>query len=1663
MLGAAPTQAVPRVRTAACGLTALLAAAAIAICAAPSALAAHRQLHSSPRLWAVQLHPGAPHWLDARSVRVLRAQGVNALVLDVQRLGRAPRAARMVDTARRFSVRQSLLLVAVVPSSQRHVTRAVRHTLTACARHARGVRCATRVGGLGPALALAKRHRYVAVSIAGPSGFATFRSLPSLSRHVLVIAKLYNRFDPWVWSGFLAEAATAKSTDLAVSPQTSLSSQPVQEFGATLASTRNLPTGLTAPGNLATSNVTRRSLTLSWTEAAASAVGYRLYRGGKRIATVSTKSFSYGGLSCGTKYSLGVSAYDARGHSSAITKTTGQTAPCTDTTAPSMPVRLTTSNVGQTSITLSWQGSTDDVNVAGYRLYVDGVQVGTATGTTFTFTGLACWTTAGWGLYSLGVSAYDAAGNLSAVSTTAQQTQQCSATGQPPSTPTGLATSNVGTTAMTLSWSPSTSTAGLAGYQLSLNGAQVGTTAITSYDFIGLTCGTSYTLGVTAVDIAGTVSGTTTMTRQTLACATDAAAPSTPTNLHTTSAGQTSIAVAWNASTDNVGVTGYRLYVDGVQVGSTGNTSYMFTGLACWTTPGWGVYTLGVAAFDAAGNISPIASLDAQTQQCPGDTTPPSTPTGLATSNLAQTSVSLSWTASTDNVGVTGYRLFVNGTQVGTATGTSYSFGGLTCATTYTLGVAAYDAAVNVSGTATKSVTTAACTGGGGPGTHVCAGRSFYVDYAAGNDANTGTSQAASWKRAPGMRGFAGSYSRQAHDCFYFKGGTTWPNAVFPLTPTGGGDASANMYYGPDTGWYAGSSWSRPVFDAGNAEINGGNPDTFFDLDGADYSTVDNIEFTGFKAVGQGYGTCAMISLVGPTHVVIDNIYVHNFSIDGPSDTNCMAVQAATYGSYGGSSVVRNSVFAGDGTSYGEAIRCVSNVKNTVIHDMVGMIFPCGQGEVSGNSLYNCGYPSFPAGASGVHGDAIQPTMGNGPLYIHDNVIHDTGSDSSGNECEAMLVGNANETDYVWNNVIYNVHGNSVALIQDGSAGVGAYIWNNTITGGQNGTAYCVRQGHSGTWPTVVIRNNHCITTAGRTDDPSIGATTKTVDHNVTQTPAQATAQGYTPTATYAYSPTSASVATIATGADLAASCSGANAGLCASTTYGAQPSGLAPHARASGSAWDVGAYQRLGSGSSFYVDPTASGANNGTSWANAWTSFASVTWSSIHAGDTLYVSGGSTSQTYTAPSFTVGASGTASQPLTIRPGADPGHDGTVVFDYASLGGSATATGISLGSRSNVTITGDVGSVSHWQLKNLYNTSSGTSSDGIAGSGGNTGIKVDRMTFVNDNNPVRFTSTTGITISNNSFQQVRGDAAIAMAGSSGGFDSSRIFGNYIERECTPNGGVPTSLCPGPDGVQVGSGVSIYSNQFKQITTGVTTSTQHPDGIQAQGDNLKIYGNTFTNVGDSDIDFDTFADGTPHDVYVYNNVFRITDPIDLYPEYFRLYRSSGVALQSITNFKLVNNDFVDNDYSYRAVRFDTFGGNPTGSGNQIANNIFYNSGNGSASGSVVYIDPSSGFTGSSWALDYNSYYRSAGAPYVSFGGTSYTAASWVAGHEPHGRVAAPAFTSYAYQSPGNDFHLTATDTVAKDTGTALSSLFTTDLDGLSRPQGGAWDLGAYEQH
>ena len=233
----------------------------------------------------------------------------------------------------------------------------------------------------------------------------------------------------------------------------------------------------------------------------------------------------------------------------------------------------------------------------------------------------------------------------------------------------------------------------MSGYDLYRNGTSIGTTSATSRTFSSLTCGTSYTLGVDAFDAAGNKSAASTISASTAACP-DTQAPTAPTGLTVTGSTTTSLSISWGASFDNVAVTGYDVYNGSTVAGTTSTfTSYTVSGLTCGTS-----YTLAVDAFDAAGNKSTKTSLTTSTAAC-ADTQAPTTPTGLIVTGSTTTSVSISWSASFDNVSVTGYDVYNGSTVAGTtSTFTSYTVSGLTCGTSYTLAVDAFDAAGNKSG-----------------------------------------------------------------------------------------------------------------------------------------------------------------------------------------------------------------------------------------------------------------------------------------------------------------------------------------------------------------------------------------------------------------------------------------------------------------------------------------------------------------------------------------------------------------------------------------------------------------------------------------------------------------------------------------------------------------------------------------------------------------------------------------------------------------------------------------------------------------------------------------------------------------------------------------------------------------------------------------------------
>jgi parallel beta-helix repeat protein len=146
------------------------------------------------------------------------------------------------------------------------------------------------------------------------------------------------------------------------------------------------------------------------------------------------------------------------------------------------------------------------------------------------------------------------------------------------------------------------------------------------------------------------------------------------------------------------------------------------------------MYTYCVAAYDAAGNVSAQSIEAFATTLTVPDTEAPTVPTGLTATTVSSTQVNLSWTASTDNVGVTGYRIYRDGSQIATTADTSYQDAGRSPSTMYTYCVAAYDAAGNVSAQSSQASAT----------TQAPSGSSYYVALN-GSDTNNG-SMASPWR-----------------------------------------------------------------------------------------------------------------------------------------------------------------------------------------------------------------------------------------------------------------------------------------------------------------------------------------------------------------------------------------------------------------------------------------------------------------------------------------------------------------------------------------------------------------------------------------------------------------------------------------------------------------------------------------------------------------------------------------------------------------------------------------------------------------------------------------------------------------------------------------------------------------------------------------------------
>ncbi len=360
-----------------------------------------------------------------------------------------------------------------------------------------------------------------------------------------------------------------------------------------------------------------------------------------------------------------------------------------DETSPTTPSNLI-AVAAETSIALSWTASIDNIGVAGYTIYLDGGLVETVSETSLTISGLSSATE-----YTLAVEAFDEAGNKSGKAEVTVSTLAI-ADNIAPTTPEKIE-ATPSETSISLSWTASTDNIGVEGYIVYLDGDLIETVSETSFTVTGLLPGTDYLLAVEAFDAAGNKSGKVEIDIPTSPVI-DNEAPTAPTNLVAVTS-DTSIAFSWSASTDNVGILGYAVYLDGVLISTVNQTNLNVTGLSSDTE-----YTLAVVAFDASSNESEKSEITVSTTT-PADDIAPSAPTNLI-AEASETSIVFSWSASSDNVGVAAYNIYLNGDSIDNVTETNFTLTELSPGTEYTFSVEAVDASGNKSEKATVTQST---------------------------------------------------------------------------------------------------------------------------------------------------------------------------------------------------------------------------------------------------------------------------------------------------------------------------------------------------------------------------------------------------------------------------------------------------------------------------------------------------------------------------------------------------------------------------------------------------------------------------------------------------------------------------------------------------------------------------------------------------------------------------------------------------------------------------------------------------------------------------------------------------------------------------------------------------------------------------------------------
>lgn len=457
-----------------------------------------------------------------------------------------------------------------------------------------------------------------------------------------------------------------------------------------------------------------------------------------------------------------------------------------------------------------------------------------------------------------------------------------------------------------------------------------------------------------------------------------------------------------------------------------------------------------------------------------------------------------------------------------------------------------------------------------------------------------------------------------------------------------------------------------------------------------------------------------------------------------------------------------------------------------------------------------------------------------------------------------------------------------------------------------------------------------------------------------------------------------------------------------------------------------------------WYVDKSATGSNNGTSWANAWTSFAAMQAqiSKVNPGDTIYISGGTVSKTYTE-SLTISASGTADSRITVRVGQESPHNGTVIFD---AGGTRTALAVA---GNYVTVDGSVSGATRWKIHNGQKTA--RSNWPLVSVTGTHDI-VKYLEVYDASNGIGASAARYFEFAYLKIYQIYGDYLLRVTSSVGEVGSNKIHHSDFTARNDASG------C-GPDGIQATYSVDIYNNTFRATMDTPIVECQHQDMVQSDFHRMRFWNNTFLG-GGSQLLFRNYAPNlgpTAIENFVfYNNVVVAAG-------WQGVLVPAGSLTTSISNWLIANNTWVDCRYHY-AFQISLPDSSTRVTNVTVKNNLFYNSGNSSKEVAASQPMTTSQCAAVSW--DYNLINKGAA-------GDNRFLCNWTPISQAHGQTGAPSFVAYTPDSLSSDLHLAGGDTAARGKGANLTSLLTagglptTDMDGNPRPATGSWSIGAYE--